>query len=363
MQGRRRITMSSTAKPRAPTSSEVARRAGVSRTTVSFVLNDVRNQSISESTRERVLAAARELGYEPNAVARSLAGGATGTVALVIPKAAHLYVDAFLAQLVASINEECHRNGLRLLIETTEDEGREPGGFVQLVKSRRIDGLIVANLRTSEHDAVRRLVDDGIAMVVFGCGLPELEHVYTMGDNTSQSAQLAVNHLLGLGHRSIAFVHYGQPEYHSVTDRERGWRQALAQHGVEVDPRWLAYADISAHSGYLATQRLLASGARFTALFAGNDTIAFGALRALREAGRRVPQDIALVGYDDIPLAAFASPPLTTVRTDPIGHGKQAVQMLLAQLDRPDRSGVLHTESPAELIVRESCGARLGGAA
>ena len=120
-----------TATKSPPTSTEVARRAGVSRTTVSFVLNDVRDQGISDSTRAKVLAAARDMGYQPNAAARTLAGGSTGTVALVIPKGSHLYVDVFLAQLAASINEECHRYGLRMLIESTEDDGREPGGFVQ----------------------------------------------------------------------------------------------------------------------------------------------------------------------------------------------------------------------------------------
>ena len=123
-----------------PTSAEVARQAGVSRTTVSFVLNGVLNRGISEATRERVLAVARSMGYQPNAAARSLASGQTGTVGVVIPKAAHLYVDAFLAQLVATVNEQCHALGLKMLIETTDDEGREPGGFVNLVRGRSIDG-------------------------------------------------------------------------------------------------------------------------------------------------------------------------------------------------------------------------------
>ena len=341
-----------------PTSSEVARRAGVSRTTVSFVLNDVRDKGISDTTRQRVLDAARELGYEPNAAARILAGGITGTIALVIPKAAHLYVDAFLAQLVATINEECHRHGLKLLIETTEDEGREPGGFLQLVRGRHIDGLIVANLRTSEHEHLRRLLDAGVPMVVFGFRLPDMELYHTIAADTSRYAQGAVEHLIGFGHRQIAFVNFARPEYHAVNDRERGWRDALAEEGIPVDPAWLAYADISAQSGYEATRELIGRGAEFTALFAGNDTIAFGAIRALREAGRRIPEDVALVGYDDIPLAPFASPPLTTVRSDPIGHGRQAVTMLLGQIQRDPQLLAAPDAGASELIIRESCGAR-----
>lgn len=339
-----------------PTSTEVAKLAGVSRTTVSFVLNGVTDKGISEATRERVLEAARELGYEPNAVARSLAGGATGTIALVIPKAEHLYVDAFLAQLVASINGEAHHHGLKLLIESTEDEGREPGGFMQLVRSRRIDGLIVANLRTAEVEHLQQLREGGLPLVVFGCELPDARRFHTMGDDTWASAQMAVGHLIDLGHRRIGFVNYASPELHSAAQRERGWREALRQHGIRIDPAWVVNADVSADSGYRAAQQLLARDTGITALFAGNDTVAFGALRALREAGLRVPEDIAVVGYDDVPLAAFAAPPLTTVHTDPIAHGRLAVRLLTAQLRGEDVRALAPLPAP-KLVVRASCGA------
>ncbi|MBQ1761805.1 MAG: substrate-binding domain-containing protein [Aquincola sp.] len=124
-----------------------------------------------------------------------------------------------------------------------------------------------------------------------------------------------------------------------------------------MDERLCVHADLSADSGYRAAQRLLAAGAPFTALFAGNDTIAFGVLQALREAGRRVPDDVALVGYDDIPLAPFACPPLTSVRSDPVGHGRKAVEMLLAQLQGRGLDGIAPLP-PAELVVRASCGAQ-----
>jgi LacI family transcriptional regulator len=351
-----RLTMP---KPlRSPTSSEVARHAGVSRTTVSFVLNNVRNQGISEATRQRVLSAARELGHQPNAAARSLAGGTTGTVALVVPKASHLYVDVFLGQLVASINQECHRHELKMLIESTDDDGNDPGAFVDLVRSRRIDGLIVVNPSEAGRRYLGDIADAGIPMVVFGAGLPDVERFNTCGNDTSAAARLVVDHLVRLGHRKIAFVNFAPPEYLAVNERERGWREAMASHGLVIDPAWAVNADISAASGYAATQQLLARGVGFTALFAGNDTIAFGAMRALAEAGLRIPQDIALVGYDDIPLAEFASPPLTTVRTDTIGLGRDAMSMLVSLLRREPFLQTLRHERPVELVVRESCGSR-----
>lgn len=340
-----------------PTSSEVARRAGVSRTTVSFVLNDVRDQGISEATRAKVLAAARDMGYQPHAAARMLASGSSGTVALVIPKAAHLYADAFLGQLVASINDECHHRGLKLLIESTEDEGREAGGFVNLVRSRRIDGLIVVNLRTSEHGHVQRIADAGIPLVVFGLGPADLPHSCTMGTDNARGAHTAVSHLIGLGHQRIAFLSFAPAEFHSVGRREQGWRTALAEHGIVPEASWVEYGDITARSGYEAMQRLLARGGRCTALFAGNDTVAFGALRALNETGLKVPDDIALVGYDDIPLAAFATPPLTTMSSDPIGHGRDAMRLLVAQLEGRTDGIAAHEERPTRLVIRASCGA------
>jgi DNA-binding LacI/PurR family transcriptional regulator len=263
-----------------PTSSAVARRAGVSRTTVSFVLNNVRDQGISDATREKVLAAANELGYAPNAAARSLAGGMTGTVALVIPKAAHLYVDVFLAQLVASINQECHSYGLKMLIESADEESRDPGSFVDLVRSRSIDGLIVVNPSLAGSAYLGRIADAGIPMVVFGTGLPDMDRFHTTGNDTSLAAKMAVNHLIALGHRQIAFVNFAQPEFLAVNERERGWREAMAENSLPIHPDWAVYANISAASGYRATQELLARKAPFTALFAGNDTIAFGAIKA-----------------------------------------------------------------------------------
>lgn len=344
-----------------PTSREVARRAGVSRTTVSFVLNGVVNQGISEATRQRVLAAAHELGYEPNAAARSLAGGSTSTVALVIPRSAHLYVDVYLGQLSASINYECHRHGLKMLIESSDDEGRGPGGFVDLVRSRRIDGLIVINPSQAGRGHLARIAEAGIPLVVFGSGLPDEQRYHSTGSSTAEAANLAVDHLVALGHREVGFVNFAAPEYLAVSERERGWRESLARHGIEVDPAWCVHADYSAASGYRATRELLARGLRCTALFAGNDTIAFGVLHALREAGRRVPEEVAVVGYDDLPLAEFAVPPLTTVRSDAIGLGHDAMAMLIDLLRGGTGTLTDRRERPVELIVRESCGAHLAG--
>lgn len=337
-----------------PTSNEVAKRAGVSRTTVSFVLNDVRTKGISDETRQKVLDAASDLGYEPHAAARSLAGGSTGTVAVVIPRSDHLHVDAYLPRILSTVNDRCHTYGYKVLLETADEQGKDPGAFMNLVRSKRIDGLIVVNMRSSECEYVEQLAKQGFAVVVPGCGV---ESFYSRGstENDVGTSRMVTRHLLELGHRRIAHLTFAPCEFQAVVLRRAGYEQALAEYGIAPDVNLVEYADISAQSGYEAMQRLLRRQTDFTALFAGNDTIAFGAMRALREAGKRIPQDVAVVGYDDIPLAAFASPPLTTVHIDPVAAGKESVDMLMAQMNGETYE---RQSEPYEthFIVRESCG-------
>jgi DNA-binding LacI/PurR family transcriptional regulator len=343
---------------RPATSTQVARAAGVSRTTVSFVLNNVLDKGISEATRARVLRVAQELGYQPNAAAQSLASGSTGTVALVVPRAEHLYYDQFISQLLASINDECHKLGLKLLVETSQHDSEHASGFVTLVRTRRIDGLIMMNPRRNQIEHLRKLAEAGIPMVVMGSGVPELDTFHNIGQDTRSSAGLAMNHLLGLGHREIAYVGFAGREYFAGAEREQGWRTHLQEAGVEPQEALLEFGEVTAQSGYLATKRMMSRGVRFSALFAGNDTIAFGAMHAIREAGLRIPEDVAVVGYDDIPLAEFAVPPLTTVRSDPIGHGKVAM-LELARLLKVGKQEVPAMPEP-ELVVRQSSGVRTG---
>ena len=337
-----------------PTSNEVAQRAGVSRTTVSFVLNNVRNMGISEETRQKVQRAASELGYQPHAGARSLAGGRTGTVAVIIPRSDHLHFDAYLPHILSVVNDRCHAYGYKVLLEATDDQVKRPGAFMNLVRSKRIDGLIVVNLRSIECQYVRQLAQQGFPVVVPGNGLESFYSRCTV-DNDVVTSQVATKHLVDLGHRRIAHLAFAPKEFEAVALRRAGYEKALIEGGIAPDPELVAYADISAQSGYEAMQQLLARKVDFTALFAGNDTIAFGAMRALHEAGRRIPHDVAVVGYDDIPLAAFATPPLTTLRIDPVTQGQEAVDMLLAQMNNEAYTR-LETAYDTCFIIRESCG-------
>jgi LacI family transcriptional regulator len=340
------------------TSAQVAKLAGVSRTTVSFVLNDVEKSGISQATREKVLAAAAQLGYEPNAAAQSLASGSFASIGLVLPEIHHLYIDSFLARVVASVLEEAHLNNMKLLIESTADE--QTRGYTKLAKGGRVDGLIVVNPRENDYDELAQINQQIMPLVVFGSQRRSAEtasEFSTTGSNNLINAKLAVRHLIGLGHARIAHIGFASSAFVSVNSRERGWLSALEEAGLSGEGLKES-AELSAESGYEACQRLLRGKKSFSAIFAGNDTVAFGIIKALTDQGLRIPDDVAIVSYDDTPLAAFAPVPLTTIKTFPEEHGRKAVRILLDHL-----SGNLephHHRMDSHLIIRDSCGASRG---
>ncbi|MDZ7799324.1 MAG: LacI family DNA-binding transcriptional regulator [Trueperaceae bacterium] len=337
-------------KRRAPTSREVARRAGVSRSTVSVVLNGVTSVVIADTTRRRVLQAADELGYVPSAAARQLASGRARTLGLVITYSERLKTDAFVPQALFSLNEEAHRSGFRVLVEALEDV-TAPDAYHQLVRGKQIDGLIVLNPR-EDDTRLPKLIADGFPVVVIGHAAagPQVDV-----DNVGAARRLC-EHLITLGRRRIAHLPYAPLAHHSSAMRLEGWRAALRAAGLDAGDGWTEVADFSAESGRAAMDRLLARR-RPDAVFAGNDTVAFGAMSALRAAGLRIPDDVAVVGFDDIPLAAHACPPLTTVRLPAVEMGALAAKRLIARIERHSGEAADDASLPTELVVRRSCGA------
>lgn len=340
------------------TSHQVAKKAGVSRTTVSFVLNDVPGANISEETRARVLRAAEELGYVPNAAARSLVSGQSLTIGMVVSQAEHLQVDAFIPQLLYSISHTSHQHGYRVLLETVEDVSKSDA-YLELVRGQRIDGLIVLNVRSDDNqlpDLIRRNFPAVLIGFPQWAGLePKTFSVETDGVDAGRRA---TEHLIKLGHTRIAHITFSPEHYYATQDRRRGYRKALEEAGLEYNPALVRHGNYSAASGHEAMRELLRRKPYPTALFAGNDTVALGAMSAIHAKGLRVPEDLAVVGYDDIPTAPYMIPPLSTVRVSPLEQGRLAVEML---------SGLMSGEQPAQnhvrletpLVIRESCGARM----
>lgn len=336
----------------------MAALAGVSRTTVSFVLND--RAGIPAETRDRVLRAAADLGYVPSAAAQTLASGQARTVGLVVCHARHLLSDAFLPQAIFGLTQVATARGYRVLVEALEDV-RAEHAYGALVRAKQIDGLLVLNPRADDR-RLPELVAEGFPVVTIG--RPPGGHGHAFDVDNVAAAHLATTHLLGLGHRRIAHVGFGSRRFTTVVERLTGYRAALDAAGIPFDDALVAFADYSAASGAEAVRALLARAgpgpAPFSALFCGNDTVAIGALSALREARLRVPEDVAVVGFDDVPMAAYASPPLTTLRSPLLAMAKRASHHLVDLVEGRSFAEVT-TSLPSELVIRSSCGASAPG--
>ena len=341
-------------KGKRPTSFEVAKLAGVSRSTVSLVLNGVAKANISAATQARVRDAARSLGYVPDAAGRTLASGRTHTLGLFICHAEHLQVDAFIPGALFGLNEVSQKCGFKVIVEAAPDPAH-PDAYLELVRAKQIDGLVVLNPRKDDRE-LAKLASENFPLVIMGASALPQAYTVSTADNTLPAKRLT-EHLLELGHTRVAHISYGGLEYQGADERFQGYCQALAAAGLPYDPALLRVGNYSAASGFTAMTSLLEASTDFTALFASNDTVALGAMAALRQHGLRIPEDVAVVGYDDIPLAAYAAPPLTTVRSPALEHGRLAGAMLI-NLIRGEPVAKLEVQHDLELIVRESCGAK-----
>lgn len=327
-----------------PTIREVASRAGVSPTTVSHVINNTR--FVSADARQRVLDAMAELNYRPNVLARSLRRGETRTLGLILPDSAN----PFFAEIARAIEDAAFSTGYSVILGNSENELTKEQVYVDVLVNKQVDGLIF--VATGDHSpSLEQLVGDGLPVVVVDRRLSDLEVDTVLTDNL-QGGLTATRHLIGLGHRQIACI-TGPSNLTPSAERVIGYRRALEEQQLPVDENLIRKGDFNPHSGYCAASELLNCRPRLSAIFVCNDMMAIGALRALSEAGLRVPQDCSLVGYDDIELASYITPPLTTVRQDKAALAEAAVQLLLERVAEPGlpaRTRIL----PAHLVERQS---------
>jgi len=332
------------------TSQDVANLAGVSRTTVSFVLNDVKGFNISPETRQKVLSAAETLNYVPDATAQALASRRAKAIGLVMTRSPHhIATDAFLPQIIGGLMEVIKDNKLRLLIEYVEVEHQDRA-YLELARAKHIDGMILLTPRLDDT-GLKKLEQVDIPTVLMG----QLEgsDFYSVDVDNKLAAQQAVQHLLELGHTQIACIVNAPSSYASSPDRVAGYKNALVAAGITPNDGLIRYADFDPQSGYEQMQSLLAADKKFSAVFVASDNVAMGVKAALREAGLRIPEDISLVGFDDIPWAQYADPPLTTVHLQAQEMARRACLMLMDLLQGKEpkaKQQIVETH----LVVRKS---------
>ncbi|ALZ84790.1 LacI family transcriptional regulator [Pseudomonas oryzihabitans] len=324
---------------------DVAARAGISYTTVSHVVNNSR--PVSPGVREKVEAAIVELGYVPSGVARSLRSRATGTFGVLVPNA----VNPYFAELARGIEDHCERQGYSVILCNSDDDADKQLRYLRVLKERRIDGLVVATVDGDPRFA-RALAGLRIPLVLADRPLEGVQAAHIRVDH-HQGGLLATRHLLELGHRRIACIG-GPGDSPVASERITGYQQALADAGVPAGT--IRRCPFTAAAGHAAARELLAQQERPTAIFAGNDTIALGVLRAAAEHGLSVPGQLSVVGFDDIELSRYLYPALTTIGQSIRDLGERAAQLLLARREAVG-SPSTHDIAVPRLVLRESTAA------
>jgi DNA-binding LacI/PurR family transcriptional regulator len=332
--------------PAHPTIRDVAARAGVSRQTVSRVINQ--DPRVAEATRAQVERAVSDLGYQPNVIARAMSRGRAHTLACLSPN----LTDYTFASIIEGAEAEARKLGYFLLSSSAPEVGAFTALANELVSGRRVDGMLVI---TPYIDGRDKHLPECPAVLIGATSRRRGVGSLTLDEGCA--GQLAIDHLLGLGHRRIGMIH-GPTIEDCVRDRSAGARAALKRAGLSLPAERVAGGDWSPTSGYRAMHRLLERAPDLTGVFVQNDQMAVGAIRAAREAGRRVPDDLSIVGFDDIPAASYIDPPLTTIRQDFAAMGRAAVHELISLIEAPiDRP--IHKLMAPELLTRQSTSRRV----
>jgi DNA-binding LacI/PurR family transcriptional regulator len=330
---------------------DVAKAAGVSRTAVSFVLNDIPNANIPEITRQRILQAARELNYMPNVPALNLATGKTMMIALIVRQTSEqMSADAFLGEFMRGATRAIEAEGYHLLVHAVEPDAPDHSTYGQLVRTRKVDGLLITSPLVNDAE-VQVLHDEGTPIVLNG-GV-EFSDIPSVDVDNTQGAYTAVKHLIDLGHRRIGHISNAPFSYTSSRDRLTGYRMALAEAGIPYDETLVYAGAFTDTSSYEPMMTMLDLPDPPSAVFIGSDLVALGAVQAIHHHNLRIPDDISVIGFDDLLIGKYLQPPLTTIHLPAYDLGRRAGEMILASI-RGESFQTLRVLLPTELILRQS---------
>ncbi|EKG0017125.1 substrate-binding domain-containing protein [Vibrio cholerae] len=327
------------------TMKDIARLAGVSTSTVSHVIN--KSRFVSDEIAERVNNAAQQLNYVPSALARSLKMNRTKTIGMLVTTS----TNPFFGEVVKGVERSCYHQGYNLILCNTEGDNQRMKASINTLLQKRVDGLLLmcSTLEGERLDVFDRYPDIPIVVMDWG---PILFASDKIQDNSLQGGYMAAKHLIECGHKEIGCI-TGPLIRHQAQMRYEGYKRALAEAGIAINPDWIVESDFECEGGYQAFEKLYQRGKLPSALFVSNDMMAMGVIQAASQRGLRVPDDLSLIGYDDVHIAKFMTPALTTIHQPKYRLGKAAVDTLLYRLENPDTTAQVVQLEPT-LVVRNS---------
>lgn len=324
---------------------DVAKLAGVSTTTVSHVINETRH--VAAETKQVVLKAIEELHYSPSAVARSLKVNTTKSIGMIVTTSEAPY----FAEIIHAVEEQCYRQGYSLFLCNTQNNPEKIKNHVDMLAKKRVDGILVmcSEYKDDSLDLLKGFSDIPMVVMDWGPLNPNTDRIL---DNSFEGGYLAGKYLVENGHKEIGYL---SAELSKTTARKRyeGFLKALHEAGFEMNPDWLLEGSFEPEDGYECMNRLLAQPNHPTAVFCCNDIMAFGAISAITEKGLRVPDDISIIGYDNVHISRFCAPPLTTIHQSKARLGEQALKLLFDRITtKSDERSTI--EIHPELVIRKS---------
>lgn len=319
--------------------------AGVSTTTVSHVINKTR--FVAEATQKKVLAAVEELNYAPSAVARSLKCNTTRTIGMLVTKS----TNPFFAEVVHGVEEYCYGEGYTLILCNTEGNLAKQRDYLRMLAEKRVDGLLVmcSDLDQKLLELLERQKDTPMVIMDWG---PESPHTDKIQDNAELGGYVATKYFIEHGHKKIGCL-TGHSEKSTCRERLNGFNKAMKEAGLTINEDWILEGDFECESAVIAANKFIAMEERPTAIFCFNDIMAMALISTFEQAGLRVPDDISIIGYDNIDLAPYFSPPLTTIHQPKRRLGKTAIEILMARVKNKDHEHRVFEMAP-ELVVRKS---------
>lgn len=328
---------------------DIARLANVSVTTVSRVINN-KSEGVSAETRQKILQLVEELGYKPNAIARGLVTKKTKTIGLIVPDISN----PFFPDIARGVEDGAHIYGYNVFLCNTDDDLEKEIEYINALNEKYVDGIIftgTGSISSSNFRHIMELIKSGIPVVMMDRRI-DSDEIYGVFVDNFEGGYLAARHLVELGHRKIACI-TGPLKVKNARERLEGYKKALSESGIEIDERLIYEGDYKMAGGMVGMEKLLKENEEITAVFTCNDLMAYGAYKTIRSLGRRIPDDISVVGFDDIQLSQIVEPSLTTVKQPSYDMGLAAARMLIKLVEGKKVKERVMVFKP-QLVVRRS---------